>query len=719
MKNHEPGLRVVDLYCGAGGFSEGFRQAGFDIVAGIDNWAPALESHGINGFGEPVDFDMLKLVDDGGYALAKEMADKLQQKHGRIDVLIGSPPCTEFSYAKKGGKGDVERGMLLVRAYLVFVAALKPTYWLLENVPRLEQAIESESTKKNATGWTIPLERLGVDGNLSGLPWVSGRNLHVLYGRVHVASQFGAPQRRRRFIAGNLDPALMDSKRVDHERTMRECMETLWRNSNNGIVTDPNYRHHKVKRASLRDYFYDTRVHPMYWEEMRHLKRRHIQYGRISYPDDMDRPARTIMATLGPSSREAIALDTGEVTSYQGKQRPVFRQPTVREVACIQGFPIDFQFWGPNLETRYKQVGNAVPCQLSYALALSVLDSLGRSGFENGEQEQRYRATVEKREANQNRPIVVGPRELVDEADDFGQSKYLTFRARENKHIRRKLLSAKPFSSSAVVIFENTEWKDDHKVYGGFWKSCLQSGVGKHFSQVYLDEKSVGTITQTIDDYFDDARTAEAQTTLSAYVAQNQEPGNNHENAQQNRLAELQGLVAHLYAMVDDGVPVVPKEWDEFPGYDSQKAQEYLGMHYEQRLPLPSASELQRMFTTHCPDTKGYIGPIDFFDGIDYLMLGMLGPPDKRWVHQVSIPFKQLCDKGSSLHRHRISSDATDIITGSLPLVALIGSLLSVHILERMHALDETSDNPNYQSLSKASAKIRDWSGFEGRQKKV
>ncbi|MGC8547355.1 MAG: DNA cytosine methyltransferase, partial [Thermoplasmata archaeon] len=47
----ERGLTVIDLFCGAGGFSEGFHQAGFDVVLGVDNWRPACETHRLNGLG--------------------------------------------------------------------------------------------------------------------------------------------------------------------------------------------------------------------------------------------------------------------------------------------------------------------------------------------------------------------------------------------------------------------------------------------------------------------------------------------------------------------------------------------------------------------------------------------------------------------------------------------------------------------------------------------
>lgn len=714
MRTQESGLRVLDLYCGAGGFSEGFRQAGFDIVAAIDNWAPALESHKINGLGDSDGFDMLKLIDEGGFELAKEKAEGFQRKYGRIDVLIGSPPCTEFSYAKKAGKGDIEKGMLLVRAHLVFVAALQPKFWLLENVPRLKNAIASESIRDKSGSWEISLERLGVTDGLSHLPWATSDTLLIPGGEIYVASHFGAPQNRKRFIAGNLNPRLADSKKVKRERTMEECLETLWQNAKNGTVTDPNYRHHKIKKSELRDYNYDTRLHPMYWEEMRHLKRRHIQYGRMSYPDNPKRTARTIMATLNPSSREAIIIDTSVRKHYQGKDRPVYRQPTVREVACLQGFPISFQFSGTTLATRYKQVGNAVPCQLSYALALAILDAFGEKGFENDNQESRFQETIRRWEENQKQPIIVGPNRLVNEAKDFYDSRYLQFRARKDKHIRRKLLSAKPFNTSAMVILENTEWEDGRKRRGGFWKSCVQLGVGKKFSQVYLDEQSVGIIIKSIKSHLNTIQESVIQTTLAALV---EEDPNDRiatvKDADIDCLTDFRCLLAELFTQVDAGIPIVHEDWVEFPGYHNENSDKYLKMGYNQRLPLPSANKFQELFTKDYPETGGCVAPIDLFDGLDYLMLEALNSDRRRWIHEMSIPFSDLADMGSDLYQQRISRAALDKISGGLPLVNLIGGLLSVCVLYRMHSLDRPRKSPSYTSLSKAWRIIAKWCGYK------
>ena len=103
--DNKKGITVIDLFCGGGGLSEGFHQAGFDVVFGIDNWRPACETHEMNGLGETGNIDLLDFGVDDVLNLKKD----LERRYGTIDIVIGSPPCTEFSFAKKGGRGDIEK----------------------------------------------------------------------------------------------------------------------------------------------------------------------------------------------------------------------------------------------------------------------------------------------------------------------------------------------------------------------------------------------------------------------------------------------------------------------------------------------------------------------------------------------------------------------------------------------------------------------------------
>lgn len=116
-------MKVIDLFCGAGGFSEGLRQSGFDIVLGIDNWDGALESFRMNfPKAETICMDILYLEKD-------ELPE--------ADVLIGSPPCQEFSPLgiKKGNDADTK----CLKKFLELGKQFK--YVIGENVPNIKPYI--------------------------------------------------------------------------------------------------------------------------------------------------------------------------------------------------------------------------------------------------------------------------------------------------------------------------------------------------------------------------------------------------------------------------------------------------------------------------------------------------------------------------------------------------------------------------------------------------
>lgn len=107
----------------------------------------------------------------------------------------------------------------------------------------------------------------------------------------------------------------------------------------------------------------------MQWQKARDLKQRHPYMGKMSFPENMNKPSRTIMATQSASTREAILYKSSNNRVGDGE----YRLPTVREAACIMGYPLDYQFFGDE-STKWRQVGNAVCVQLSFALAIKILE---------------------------------------------------------------------------------------------------------------------------------------------------------------------------------------------------------------------------------------------------------------------------------------------------------------------------------------------------------
>ena len=125
-------LRAVDLFAGCGGMSKGFENAGYDISAAFEFWRPAIDVYKAN-FSHPVVEQDLSKVD--------ESVEKIRAYYP--DIVIGGPPCQDFSTA---GYQDETRGRAILSVcYARVVAAVKPHYFVMENVATIRN---TESFRK-------------------------------------------------------------------------------------------------------------------------------------------------------------------------------------------------------------------------------------------------------------------------------------------------------------------------------------------------------------------------------------------------------------------------------------------------------------------------------------------------------------------------------------------------------------------------------------------
>lgn len=156
-------MKTIDLFCGCGGLSLGFQNAGFDIVAAYDNWRPAVDVYRMN-FKHPI--------------YEQDLADEQTQadiKNLSPDIIIGGPPCQDFSSA---GHRNVNLGRaILTTTYCDIITTVRPQYFLMENVP--------EITKKDIL--TEVLERFKNAG-------------YGLSSTILDASLCGVPQSRKRYV---------------------------------------------------------------------------------------------------------------------------------------------------------------------------------------------------------------------------------------------------------------------------------------------------------------------------------------------------------------------------------------------------------------------------------------------------------------------------------------------------------------------------------------
>lgn len=141
-------------------------------------------------------------------------------------------------------------------------------------------------------------------------------------------------------------------------------------------ITDPNYPSIQIALPKLTDHFYDTGLYKAEWRQSKFLKVNHPYMGTMSFPENESNPSRTITATKIGTSREAIIYKS----EFDRKGDGEFRTPTVREAACLMGFPITFQFKGSE-GTKWRLVGNAVCPSVGRAFAKQLRSELGLSNI--------------------------------------------------------------------------------------------------------------------------------------------------------------------------------------------------------------------------------------------------------------------------------------------------------------------------------------------------
>jgi len=312
-------MDFADLYAGAGGWSLGLELAGHRPVFSGEIWPTANRARAWNLGGQHGRVDVRALV---------------PEEIPPCDLLVGSPPCTQFSYANRGGNGNLADGLVDVRAFLGAVRVRRPRYWVMENVPRLCSILETELRPGGALE-----EYADLFGSIDDFDM----------------SDWGVPQRRRRCIAGNYPrDALMALRGRVRTPTLGEVIE--------GCRTG-----HDPVWGAVHGHVTDNEPGDLLsWEEARinrEKKSNHPIYNDMAFPDDLTRSARTVTATCTKVSRESIVVERGDGS---------YRLLSVRETAAIQSFPLSYQFPSKGRGDRIKMAGNAIPPLFTYMLGIAV-----------------------------------------------------------------------------------------------------------------------------------------------------------------------------------------------------------------------------------------------------------------------------------------------------------------------------------------------------------
>ncbi len=312
---------VVDLFCGAGGFSRGFQEVGFNIVLAIDNMEPIARTFKINFPNTIVLCEDIKNVN--GIILDTLLGDK------QIDVVIGSPPCEPFTTANPRRKPNpldrlyVDPIGQLVLHFIRVVDHIRPKIFIMENVPHI-----TEGELKNAL--RREFKRIGYS---------------KIYFNLLRAEDYGTPSHRLRVFISNIP---IKPRKIKRKITVQEALKDL-------PPPTSDIPNHDPVPMSPRKF---RRISRLKWGQA--LVRYYGFKGRL-YPNLIRLHPNKIAPTVLGCSRY--------IHPYED------RFLTIREQARLMGFPDDHIFLGGR-DLQFNQVGEAVPVPLSKAIAQVVLEKL-------------------------------------------------------------------------------------------------------------------------------------------------------------------------------------------------------------------------------------------------------------------------------------------------------------------------------------------------------
>ena len=344
----EKKLNIIDLFCGCGGLSLGFENAGFNVLLGIDMWEDALVTYRHNHKnGNTLCADLA--------SLPVEEVDKAIN-HKKVDVIIGGPPCQGFSIAGKRIVDD-DRNKLY-KSFVRMVAYFKPKAFVLENVPNIL-----------SIGDGVVREAIIKDFSELGYK--------VTY-KVLLAADYGVPQNRRRAIfVGMLDGKefVFPEPTVKQPVTSKEAISDL---PEEGIEDGGDYplppqtEYQKLMRKGCEKlYNHEITIHNDRTKEIIAMVPDGGNYKDLPVELQNTRKVHIAWTRLN-SKRPSITIDTGHFHHFHYEYN---RVPSARESARFQSFPDSFVFIG-NKTSKLKQIGNAVPPLMAEVIANEIKKQL-------------------------------------------------------------------------------------------------------------------------------------------------------------------------------------------------------------------------------------------------------------------------------------------------------------------------------------------------------
>lgn len=328
-------MKVISLFSGCGGLDLGFEKAGFEIPVA-------------NEF-DPTIFATFKANHPKTKLIEGDIRNISEEDFPNdVDGIIGGPPCQSWSEAGSLRGIEDQRGQLFFD-YIRVLRKTQPKFFLAENVSGMLANRHSSAVQN--------IIKLFDESNYDvSLTLVNAKDYGV------------AQERKRVFYIGfrkdlNIKFIFPEGSTKDDKKkiTLRDI---IWDLQFTAVPSAANNKHNP--EAINNNEYFTGAFSPIF------MSRNRVK--------SWDEQAFTVQASgrqcqLHPQAPKMIKFDKNDCRFVEEK-KDLYRRMTIREVARVQGFPDYFKFIYESTNDAYKMIGNAVPVNLAYEIALAIKDAL-------------------------------------------------------------------------------------------------------------------------------------------------------------------------------------------------------------------------------------------------------------------------------------------------------------------------------------------------------
>lgn len=340
-------MAVISLFSGAGGLDKGFHNAGF-VTSVANEFDPKIcPTFRYN-------FPHVNLIEGDIRKIDAEVFPN------NVIGIIGGPPCQ--SWSEGGAKRGIEdpRGQLFLE-YIRILSTVQPLFFVAENV----------------SGMLAPRHAKAVDAFLESFRNAGDYGYNVQMKLLN-AKDFGVPEDRERvfYIGFRKDLRIDDYQYPEPLAEKVTLRDAIWDLKDNAI---PALKHNHTNGDKC---FVENHEYYVSGFSSIFMSRNRVR--------SWNEQGFTVQASgrqcqLHPSAPKMIKVDSNTQIFEPGHEHE-YRRMTVREAARVQTFPDDFKFIYDDVNYGYKMIGNAVPVNLAYHVAMSIRRTLERHGIDINQQ---------------------------------------------------------------------------------------------------------------------------------------------------------------------------------------------------------------------------------------------------------------------------------------------------------------------------------------------